>query len=137
MINNNTPNKIIRYVIIAMCNPITCSNNLFCIFNLKITVFFENSVYGFTNNFNIPFNGTFCFNIITIDFKYTLAFFKITFNLQLIAEYQTTRFVFPYPYTNSLVVSIDSLRKGFLIALSSNKSTFLLKRSSKAVFKFK
>jgi len=81
MIYHNTPNQFIRYVVIAVNNPVSGSDNFLCIVKHEIFVFFSNPVYCFTHNFQIALNSSFCLYIAYILLKNTRLVILVAFNL--------------------------------------------------------
>jgi|GEM_PF-6960642 len=70
MIDNDAPDKLIGYFIIAVGYSVSGSDNFLYMFQRKFFVPFQNSVSGFTNYFKISFNSTFGADITDILLKY-------------------------------------------------------------------
>lgn len=63
MIYYNTPNQIIRNLIVSVYYSVTCPNNFFCVFELEFFVLFSNPVYSLSYYLYVALNGPFGFNI--------------------------------------------------------------------------
>ncbi len=57
MAYNQTPQKFRFYRIVTMYNAVTCVNHRFCIWQRKITLNFQNTVYGFSHYLRFSLNS--------------------------------------------------------------------------------
>jgi hypothetical protein len=81
VINHDAPNQVIRYFIISVNNPVAGSNNFLSIANFEIAVLLTYPVNSFSNNFQISFDRSLCFDVRNILIKNPLPIVIVAVNL--------------------------------------------------------
>jgi hypothetical protein len=53
VVNDNGPNELIGNSVVAVYDSIASAYDVACVFKFEFRIEFQNSIHGFTNNFNV------------------------------------------------------------------------------------